>query len=663
LAALDSGNNIYLKGIYALHEPVYNVVVQNDSILSMEAADKLHEYNTTTSLFAKKSADTVSLEFLSKVYANSKDILIYLQEDSSQLLFKDQYGKPAGHFKHKVVDNVDEAADVTISPDMKYVYIEGSVYNIASGDLIGSIKTSYEVDEKDDTKKEKKYVEVSALTFFAGNKLTAGFSDGSIRTYEVIAEGKNKLLEIDSLYIENIEVDVENTITSADFNIDGNKITALNADRSGKYLYVNTQFNSVLIYDFQKSAIINRKDTIGNAKEDKDKDKHTKNFATEIKGHSSQIVTVSISPDNRFLLTGSYDHYLILWDATDVYNLVKVADFRSPYEEKLVNTWLLDDNNIFTLSEDDQLYWWKVEKPADLYKSNQLYRFSTFIYGLNLMNEAKYNTVPDPVTTKEQYHRLVNYLITIPGENPFPGDKTYNTLLEKAQPEITAMYNRLSSMPDYKSEIPEENRLILENFFIKIINILPGLSDVRKDILATKYKMPEFIADIDTTPGKSLFASIMNSFFFRTADKYLEKKGDYPAAYTYMWYTRDSILPLLLPKYQQKDKDLLLSLLDYRFIRYCIYTSRYDSAISIADASAKRSVFKTKNFNYYKVATYLAAGRYDDAKALFIKTESEKGNGNKSYLKSILRKLLTKNIRTDDITRFMKETDLGKELE
>lgn len=188
-----------------------------------------------------------------------------------------------------------------------------------------------------------------------------------------------------------------------------------------------------------------------------------------LKGHSDNILSIAISASGKYILSGSRDHYAILWQlATGK----KIAALKGMTSSVVMTAFSKTEDELITTTAQGEMYVWSTNNIARLYKENRLNRFSPFDYynaGLDQSNPLVKDFSDTTSDIIRSYQLTFDYISNMPDSNAYLHDDDYLHNLDRAFKEIANRYNRLASNPAFKHlTIPQQqyikqlyNRLIL----------------------------------------------------------------------------------------------------------------------------------------------------------------------------------------------------------
>jgi WD40 repeat protein len=449
LAYYENSNYAFQRGVYPFQGSIIDVTRDNkNATITITDNHSITTWNSITKLIVNQKI-LARGSYLKKKNINGKIILLVENGDSLELQ------NAAGKVEQKFLLNGIRANNVDISNDGKYLFIGRLIYRSDEpARPIGNMQEFSGINNQN---------AAAAIFLNDSRHIVAGYNTGYKVVYRINEGHKDKVR------------------VSAIFRPAGGKInyaiSCLETNAKGDRLYAGTGNKTIEVWNIDSLAY---RDSIcdmihGNM--------HLERIAEHMRtsepfkileGHNDGVNTVSISPNDSFLLSGSDDNTAILWNCNTWRKLsivkgrtakVKFAGFSG------------NDLNLYTATEDELLFTWSREDAAELYRNNQLSKFSPFDYynvGLGKHDDFKIK-IFDTVNTVDYFANTFHYIISMPTSNQYPEDMEYLENITTSLGDIQMMFNGVTRRSDFKKLISAENRKKLYKYYNALEMTSPDL--------------------------------------------------------------------------------------------------------------------------------------------------------------------------------------------
>ncbi|HMG15729.1 MAG TPA: hypothetical protein VK590_09790, partial [Saprospiraceae bacterium] len=443
-------------------------------------------------------------------------------------------------------------------------------------------------------------------------------------------------------------IESDNNILSTTYN---NRITTLAIGGRNHYLLAANAQKSIYVFDISKTRI-NEKITAP----------YFSNQVAELEGHYSPVICMSVSKDNKLLLSGSRDNTAILWDLE---NMKKITTLKVQNSGQIKYVGFSNNNqDLVTISDNNIVYVWKRGQASNLYNNGQLYRFSPFNYAVWGLKENEYCFPQDTVTTLGLYNAIINYILNMHLGNKYLRDESNNNSLKTAVLEIKNIHLKLTKRKDFNNVVVDYNEALLNQRFYEFLLSVPSKqNDIEYSILKAKYQLAEwkiFLLDtIETNNAKELLYLFSNN-----ANSKVDRQRSDADDLKLLKFYRDSVLSPLNIKYSQNTYLIKFKKwVDFQWLKYYLNTGKFIEALSVVNKLSNENP-NAISYKIYLVATYLGTDKYIDAAKLY---RNILNINNKGFIEQIIRELFNrlkeKNIALFNINKFEKEYGLEKLLE
>jgi WD40 repeat protein len=427
LSYYEQANFSFQTGVYQYSSAI--VALTEDTSLSNLTVTEPYStttWNTKTGLIEHRNILTEGY-YLKKHRLGDKAIFFVVTDDDS---LKIQDSANMNSFQKVALPNYK--SNITLSPDGRLLVVENRLYIYRNRYELAIVLPFDSLS--------KKYGALTH-TFFLNrkNQIAAAFSDGALAICEVTEDDMPKIKTISVL---------ESTTSSG--------TECLATDSKSNWLFVGTDNHSIEVWnlDYIDSNQIPGADTP----------------IKILRGHGDVINTLSVSPDDSFLLSGSDDKNAILWDCHTWQPQYIKTQSKVQYAGFLTNS-----QRFYTAADDERLFTWSRDKASKLFNDGRFSVFSPFDYynvGLKYSDFRDYDTVE----TINYFTMTLHYIMSVPLVNEYKNDSDYKKGINESFTEIRQMFRNLTSRKDYKTVIPLENRKLLS----KTYNVL-------------EYNMPELL--------------------------------------------------------------------------------------------------------------------------------------------------------------------------
>jgi hypothetical protein len=471
MAVLDTMKNYYLSRMFPISGDVISATFIDNKIQIIDSQWKTVWKVKGNSPHKKEDLDYFNLK---EHETNTGTYLSILTTDSLEI--RDSLDQKITSFpKPKDLENI------AITLDCKYILLDEKIYIFNSGELLGDISSN-----------EIATGRLMSAVFFDDKKhIALGYRSGNILIFNI---DENNLVEpIRLVQYFNPPEKMANS-----------EITAMVFDQDNEYLIAGNGLNTIEIWklsSFNDNIDLVSIEEVANV---------TEPFRV-LKGHFGAITALSVSHDNKYVLSGGADHLAILWDL-ETGALMSTLRESSSKSELSYTAFSSNDESIYTAFKDGKFCIWKKGKAHELYEKGELKQYSPFDYmslGIQdrpLSNEGSREVVP-------LYSFLLNYILSIPEINEYPENKNYLKILKEAMTEIDELHIELIASKGYKDIIPIGFREALDEYYFQLkIRIPDLLSKFNLDMIeafelidcaryfeASNNEISMYMADVDTT--------------------------------------------------------------------------------------------------------------------------------------------------------------------
>jgi WD40 repeat protein len=389
-----------LEGVFMLDNNKL-VAATTSELFSSDSSGKISSlYNTNNSLIyaSRINGKGYYMEYI----ATSKD-------DTCKLKTTD--GKLITQFLAK-----SSPRTIAVSDDLSMVVINGAgLYGYLYKK--DSLKSSTQLDRGDS------FNDLMTMCFTHNNKyIIAGYWSGHIVVYNTKGEWLKSFMG-------------------------GNRnsaVSTLAVTGNDKYLVSGDRENNIYIWELGNLDSLKPVNTITPTKEPYRK----------FEGHLAEITSLAISPDNKWIASGSADHNVILWDFNG-----KIKSVLRGHKTNIDHIDFVTNDKIVTSSTDGEIMTWEAKNAADLYHDKRLETFSPFdYYALGLENCS--GKADSSGNLEDKITRLVNDAGLLPGKNIYPEDDNYLASISKSITELEGSFQKIFNDPGFKDISPLSKRLI-----------------------------------------------------------------------------------------------------------------------------------------------------------------------------------------------------------
>ena len=189
---------------------------------------------------------------------------------------------------------------------------------------------------------------------------------------------------------------------------------------------------------------------------------YTKN-SVKLIGHEGRVNTISISPNDSFILTGGQDNVAILWN----FNGEQIALLKGHKSQIIYTSFSSDGQEMITADDIGHLLVWKLGKEV---APEELVKFSPFDYHALGLTEKKYSAQKLYDTTGFQplLSAVLHYTASLPYTNIYPGDVNYSNNLHQSLNEVEDMFEALFR----KDSFQKLNPGFIKDLYFKYTNLL-----------------------------------------------------------------------------------------------------------------------------------------------------------------------------------------------
>lgn len=388
-----------------------------------------------------------------------------------------------------------------------------------------------------------------------------------------------------------------------------------------------------------------------------------------LKGHSDNILSIAISASGKYILSGSRDHFAILWQLATGKKIAVLKGMTSPV---VMTAFSNSENELVTTTAQGEIYVWSTTNIATLYKDNRLNRFSPFDYynaGLDQSNPLVKDFTDTTSDIIRSYQLTFDYISNMPDSNAYQHDDDYLHNLDRAFKEISTRYNRLATNPSFKHMTAPQQQYIKQLYnrlMLRKSSLLDESDNEEKAKVVQKGE--QLLQDariqvqiLDTSDMRS--ALIIGENLINYAIYYRDVIKNYNNSLDYLNAAND-----LISKYEKKNQDNPDLLYSRTVITYYMALNYiYLKQINVAEAKAKiLNEINNGNqlSNVVMILCDLYKNNYDAALSNFNAKENVviwTGDQNislRTRLIALLNIIRTKNQLTPAATRFLQAIQL-----
>lgn len=345
---------------------------------------------------------------------------------------------------YAVLSNVTIPKNIDVSPDGKYILLADTLYNLVTKRKAGVIRPGPGIENN-----------LVVSTFLSnGRRIAAGYLNGCKVIYEIEDQQKDRA--------------VVKKIAVLPPDGEGSKllgITSLVSDSKDRFLIAGNKSNTVEVWQIGDFSVFSRQPGR----------RRTRNpYLTELKGHTSEVSCVTLSPNDSMVLSGSNDHTAIVWD---LYSGEKLSILKGMDEDVVFTRFFAHSNQMVTVTKNDIAYIWSYGRPKDLYTGNPLANYTPFDY-YNVESTDKgylFSEVYDTSGILHLFGYTLHYISHMPAANNYPQDADYNANMAYSLDEIDKMYRSLTANPAFSTDISLPNKAILYKRYFSLLSRRPYL--------------------------------------------------------------------------------------------------------------------------------------------------------------------------------------------
>jgi WD40 repeat protein len=154
--------------------------------------------------------------------------------------------------------------------------------------------------------------------------------------------------------------------------------------------------------------------------------------------HKSSITSIAISPDNKYILTGSRDKTAVLWN----WKWEWITVLRGHTASITYVGFTENGNKMITGDAEGFVLTWEMGNAVELNKQNKLVKLSPFDYMEVGLSGDKYSfgQLYDTSTFDKKITSLLDYIYSMPLTNAYQENKSYNKSIEKSVAEVDSLY-------------------------------------------------------------------------------------------------------------------------------------------------------------------------------------------------------------------------------
>lgn len=629
----DSLNYAYMQRSYPVSTELIsaNVSPDNKEINVLETGGLLKlDIKSGLQTPTYKSPDAV---FLKEFDLLGKKNYLVLHGDSIEAL--DEKFRVKKRFK-----GWDDNKNIVVSKDGSFILLGQIVFNYKTGKEIGVLPQTV-INDHD---------QMIALFLNDSKHIAVGYWSGYVVIFRVDETKKDKIR------ITKIYRPTKGRANSV--------ITSLAVDSKDDYLVTGNRESDVGIWK------INKLDSIDRICDKLDAKHYLKPIAERMlatrpykifSGHSDNINSVSISPGDSLVLSGSKDHYAILWQLKTG---KKIAVMKGSEASVNYAAFAQDGQQMITATDDGIVFLWSRGRGSTLYKNKMIANFSPFAYynvGLG-KNESFLKMFDDTTNVNNLYKATLNYITDMPVKNLYPGDQEYIPIINHSLKEIDLMFQSLINKREFRTKITSAQKLLLYKFYNDLFLRTPELlfkaenTQARYTRFAKHHQQNISMLLLDTTDTKTAVSDAGDFRFI--AQYYRDSTTNYSRSIAYLKnaiFTMDAFNKKM-PQNKAVAQQRILNYGDLA-ISY-LYAKKADSAMAmitklktikdgdgIADMQTVQVLLLQDNYN--------AAMQLFDKKKFTIVTQAP-AMTLKGLLIPQLDKLKTKNISSPAMDKFIK---------
>jgi WD40 repeat protein len=515
----------YLLGIYYQPSSLYDALITHDHLYVLSGKSFI-DWNTGTKLIAVQQNIQNGI-CLRRFLLNGNVVILVLNGKFIELRNNDQM----------VLNRFAVAGPrpvIAVPRNGKMLLVDDRLYDTESGRFITlpavrSIRASKLT---------------SAVFMSDGTHLAAAYGTGYKIIYSI---AKNNLSEI---RISLILSPSGHQLFSA--------VNAIDVDPRGRYLVAGNIKNEVEIW-----KLPDLKSLASSLSLLSDNDRFyqiLKNNENKIpiisKGHSDNVLSVAVSPDGRFALSGSRDHFAILWNLS---NGSKIRVLKGMSSSVIYTAISSNAKDLITAAADGEIFVWSTENIQKLYREKRLSPLSPFDYynaGLAPGDALVEQFFDNNTGVDRCYQRLFDYISNMPQTNPYPNDDDYLTNLRTSYHQIDSLYINLTLNKNFALLSAPQKNYIKQLYFrlgakkSDLINPL-GIGgkaklEQRANLLITNVN--KLIHNNDTSDFRTALVSAEKLRYY--AVYFIDSAKNYTASLNTL-----GVAGQLISKYQLKDPD------------------------------------------------------------------------------------------------------------
>ena len=645
----DSTDGVYLSAIVPLFTTLSDVIFSQNKkeLLIIDSYNNsFFTWNLFSGMITKH--DTIPMKRRLNKISNGSNAACYIVESyarggNPEILDKDF--RRVATLKVKVP--YWSYGTPRLSDDGKYLLLGNFLYSTVTGNYLTQVP--YNI-------KKEPSIYPSYTIFLPGSEgIVVAYSNGRIRKFQLKGSGDKTTINFTNFIEYNPQKDF--------YNPSELKISSLATDHKGSLLFAATSRNSIEIFD------LNIPTTRRQNSQKKVDDDGTHSPIASLQGHVGLIRSMSVSSGDSLLISGSDDNTAILWSLNRFEKINKLKQGMMPVDYVAFS----DDNREIITKAKDAIYVWKKGRASEIYKKNELYRYSPFVnllWSQDLLqgDKVKKNEISD---FRQMFMSAVSYMMNVGADGQYPnGNKVDSYILDSANKEISGMFWRLMGNKKLRKDLTPSNVEIITKLYLEAMS--PGIrvytnSGIDDEPVAETEKRLNYyksegwkVMKLDTLFPETITS--LGSYVQYIGEYYLDSLSKYDKAFNDLVFIKDTLVKPYLAKYTEEYYEFpgMQLGIDLLLFRYYLYTNMIDKAEEIADSLTKKD-------NEYgaglKVILLLVMKKYGNARRVYLANKTEINESDfmvYGEFYDLLKRLKKKGIANGEIKEFIEEFEIDK---